>query len=95
MPDDPKLPSQKAPAMKLNPNIALSESGFLFHASTGDSYTVNPTGLHILQLIRQERSIQEIEETLTETYDLGELQAKEDVHDYLQYLRQLKIVIDE
>ena len=33
--------------MKIKTNIALSDSGFLFNPSTGDSYSVNPIGQEI------------------------------------------------
>ena len=80
--------------MRIDPNLALSESGFLFHASTGDSYSVNPTGLHIIQLIRQGKRQSEILRSLTEEYQVGEERAEEDLHDFLQYLRQLKLLIN-
>ena len=81
--------------MKVDPNIALSETGFLFHASIGDSYSVNPVGMRIIQLIRQKRTVQELVQTLTEEFTVTAQQAEEDLQDYLQYLKQLKILIDE
>ncbi|MCB0638885.1 MAG: HPr-rel-A system PqqD family peptide chaperone [Lewinella sp.] len=79
--------------MKVDPNIALSETGFLFHASMGDSYSVNPTGLRIIQLIREGKTVQEVVATLTEEFDVAAEQAEEDVQDFLPYLQQLKILI--
>lgn len=81
--------------MKVDPNIALSETGFLFHATTGDSYSVNPTGLYILKLIQTQKSEAEIIDELANTYRVYRDQAEEDLSDFLQYLRQLKIVSDD
>jgi PqqD family protein of HPr-rel-A system len=81
--------------MKVDPNIALSDTGFLFHASTGDSFSVNPTGLRILQLVKSNKTVEEMVTALAEEYRVEPEQAEEDLFDYLQYLRQLKILIDE
>lgn len=81
--------------MKVDPNIALSDTGFLFHASTGDSFSVNPTGLRILQLVKSSKTVEEMVAVLAEEYKVEPEQAEEDLFDYLQYLRQLKILIDE
>jgi PqqD family protein of HPr-rel-A system len=79
--------------MKVDPNIALSETGFLFHAAMGDSYSVNPTGLRILQLLREGKNVQEIVAALTAEFDVSAEQAEEDVQDFLPYLQQLKILV--
>ena len=81
--------------MKVDPNIALSDTGFLFHAATGDSFSVNPTGLRIIQLVKSNKTVQEMATSLAEEYKIEPEQAEEDLFDYLQYLRQLKILIDE
>lgn len=80
--------------MKIDPNLALSETGFLFHAATGDSYSVNPTGLYILKQIKEQKSQAEIAAALAADYGIDSAQAEEDLSDYLQYLRQLKILTD-
>ncbi len=81
--------------MKVDPHIALSESGFLFHASTGDSYSVNEVGQRIIQLIREKKNIEAIKAELLEEFEAEAEQVEEDIVDYLQFLKQLKIVIDE
>ena len=35
--------------MRLKKNIAVSDSGFVFNPTTGDSYSLNPVGKEILQ----------------------------------------------
>ena len=42
--------------MKLKDNIAVSESGFIFNPTTGDSYTANEIGLEIIKCLKEEVS---------------------------------------
>ncbi len=81
--------------MRIEPNIALSESGFLFHASMGDSYSVNPVGLRILQLIREGRTVEELIRQMTEEYEVPSEELEADLQDFIPYLKQLNIIIDE
>ncbi len=80
--------------MKMNPHVAISETGFLFHASTGDSFSVNPIGQQIIQWIREGRDRQAILAAMKEEYDADPERIEEDVEDFLRYLHQLKILSD-
>jgi len=42
--------------MKVHPNIAVSESGYLFNPSNGDSFSLNPTATDIILLLKQRRN---------------------------------------
>ncbi len=81
--------------MKIDPHLALSETGFLFHASTGDSFSVNPVGLRIIQLIKAGQSQAAILDALETQFEVDADRLEEDLTDFLQYLRQLKILLDE
>jgi hypothetical protein len=35
--------------MRIRKNIAISENGFIFNPLTGDSFSVNETGIFIIQ----------------------------------------------
>ena len=56
--------------MKLKRNIAVSESGFLFDPTNGESYSLNEQGLEILNLLKKSKSDNEITSYMTETYDI-------------------------
>jgi hypothetical protein len=56
--------------MIIKGNIALSENGFVFNPSTGDSFTINKTGKEVLSLIKEGKSLQAITELMTEKYDV-------------------------
>ena len=56
--------------MIIKENIALSENGFVFNPSTGDSFTLNNTGKEVLQLIKEGKTIDEITNLMIEKYDV-------------------------
>jgi hypothetical protein len=56
--------------MLLKGNIALSENGFVFNPSTGDSFTINKTGKEVIMLIKEGKSISQIAELMIEKYDV-------------------------
>jgi len=72
--------------MKLN-RLAISEEGFIFDPETGDTYTVNFTGLFILNLLKQGKSENEILEKLIEEFDVNEEEAKRDLLDFLEQIK--------
>jgi hypothetical protein len=72
--------------MKLRKNIAVSESGLLFNPVTGESFSVNPIGVEILKLIREEKSLEEILQTITEKYSTDRTTFEKDYHDFVGIL---------
>ncbi len=81
--------------MKLKKNIALSESGFIFNPATGDSYSANPIGLRILELMKSGNSSEEIISQLIQDYSVESGQLEQDLDDYMALLRQLYLTEDE
>ncbi len=69
--------------------LALSDSGFVFDPSTGHTFTVNPSGLHILRWLKDGTQPEEIAQRLVEHFELepGEDPAR-DVQDFLMQLRE-------
>jgi Coenzyme PQQ synthesis protein D (PqqD) len=56
--------------MLLKENIALSENGFVFNPSNGDSFTMNNTGKEVIMMIKEGKNINQITELLIEKYDV-------------------------
>jgi len=81
--------------VKLKKNIALSESGFIFDPSTGDSFSVNGTGLKILEYLKTGFTESEIVSALVENFDADIQLIREDLDDFINHLKQLKMVIYE
>lgn len=78
--------------MILKKNIATSDSGFIFNPSTGDSYSSNPIGSEILQLLKQGKSTGEIKQVLLEKYDVEKSQLELDWDDFKNQLKEANLI---
>ena len=74
-------------------DLALSDSGFVFDPMTGHSFTVNATGLCVLQGLKEGLDAEAIVNRLTEGFELesGE-DATRDVQDFIVQLRECNLV---
>lgn len=72
--------------MKVNRNLAISENGFVFNPSTGDSFSVNELGTIIINEIRAGKSKSEIIDTIHEEFEAEKKTIEKDLHDYLEVL---------
>lgn len=76
-------------------NIAISESGFLFQPSTGETFTLNQVGKEILNLIRSKKSEEEIVNLIADNYDIDIATAHKDFADFVNQLKQYSILKEE
>lgn len=81
--------------MKIKENIAISDSGFVFDPSTGESFTFNPSGLEIFLLLKEEKSLKEIIEIITDKYDIEEESFERFYYDFLSMLKQYQLIDNE
>lgn len=81
--------------MRLKRNIAISESGFLFDPTGGESYSLNELGLEIINLLREKRSNEEITSVITDIYDVEKDDFEKYYYDFLGMLKQFKLLEDE
>jgi hypothetical protein len=72
--------------MKLRKNVAVSEAGMVFNPVTGESYSLNPIGVEILNLIREERSQEQISKVILEKYSTDRATFEKDYQDFLKVL---------
>jgi hypothetical protein len=77
--------------MKIKRNIALSDSGFVFNPSTGDSFSVNPIGLELIRLLKEEKSGEDIKTYILKTYEIDEVTFEKDFYDFKRMLEQIKL----
>lgn len=77
--------------MKIKKNIAISDSGFIFNPSTGDSFSVNPIGLEIIKLLKDEKPADEIKKHILKLYSVDEATVEKDFYDFLKMLEQNKL----
>jgi len=81
--------------MKLKRNIAISESGFLFDPTGGESYSLNEVGLEIVNLMKDKKPVQEIASIITENYEVEQGDFEKYFFDFLGMLKQFKLLEDE
>ena len=73
-------------------NIAISESGFLFLAGTGETFTLNQIGKEIFNLIRSKSSEKEIINSIVNDYDIDKATAHKDFADFISQLKHYSIL---
>jgi hypothetical protein len=81
--------------MKLKRNIAISESGFLFDPTGGESYSLNEQGLEILNLLKDKKSNEEIAAFMTDNYDIESDDFEKYYFDFLGMLKQYQLLEDD
>lgn len=78
--------------MKIKKNIAISETGFVFDPSTGDSYSLNSVGLEILQWVQGGKSQDEITTLITDKYDVEKHVFERYYIDFVSMLKHYQIL---
>ncbi len=78
--------------MKLKKNIAISESGFVFDPTTGDSFSMNPIGVEILTLMKEGKSQGDIFHFVLKKYEVERDTFENNYYDFVNMLRQFNLV---
>jgi hypothetical protein len=73
--------------MKLRKNVAVSEAGLLFNPVTGESFSLNPIAVEILDLIRKNKSPEQISEVMLGKYTTDKATFEKDYHDFIELLQ--------
>jgi hypothetical protein len=81
--------------MHIKSDIAISESGFVFNPATGESFTVNPIGAEVIQLLKNNKSIQEAIEFILERYNVDETSFEKDLNDFVAMLKHHSILMND
>ncbi len=78
--------------MKVKKNVAISDSGFLFNPSTGDSFSVNPLGLEILELLKEGKDESFIVAQIANNYMVDKDTIEKDLYDFKNMLNSYKLI---
>lgn len=81
--------------MKIIKEIKISDNGFVFNSNTGDSFSLNSTGLELIRLISQEKEIGEIKDVFTSRFDVDELTFEKDFYEFCSLLKLHGIIARE
>ena len=74
-------------------NIATNEFGFVFNPATGDSFSSNPIAAEIIQLMKENNSLNEIKKTLLDKYEVDKMTIEKDVDEFVDMLKQHNLLI--
>jgi len=77
--------------MKINKNLALSDSGFVFNPSNGDSFSTNPIGMEIIKLLKEGKRVEDVKATIVKTYNIDEATVERDCYDFVNMLSKFKL----
>lgn len=77
--------------MQIIKNLALSDTGFVFNPTTGDSFSVNPIGLGILKDFKEGKSEDDIKKRLLNEYQIDKETIEKDVYDFMKMIEQFKL----
>jgi len=73
--------------MRIKKNIALSDTGFVFNPSTGESFSVNPIGAEILKLLKEGKDRDQIKAAIIELYQTDEATIDRDFDDFVNMMK--------
>ncbi len=78
--------------MKIKKNIAISDSGFIFNPDTGESFTANPIGLEILDMLKEGLDFEAVQKKLMDKYISDKDTVEKDYHDFINMLGEYNII---
>ncbi len=81
--------------MKLNKNISISENGFIFNPTTGESFTVNPVGVDIINLLKMQKDEKGIKKNILDKYNTDADTFDKDLYDFIQMLKSFNLFEEE
>ncbi|MCK4750825.1 MAG: PqqD family protein [Bacteroidales bacterium] len=81
--------------MRIKKNIAISDTGFVFNPTTGDSYSINQVGQEILGYLSEAKSKDEITSLMTSEYEIEGPSFEKYYFDFISMLRQFELLDEE
>ena len=77
--------------MKITEEIKISDNGFVFNSNTGDSFNLNPAGIEMIKLIKDNYSFEEIRTVILQKYDVDDLTIQKDFYEFCALLKHHQI----
>ena len=78
--------------MKIKKNVAISDSGFIFNPDTGESFSANPIGMEMLEMLRDGMKYEEIRKNILDKYKSDKDTVEKDYHDFITTLKQYNLI---
>ena len=80
--------------MEIRKNLALSETGFVFDPSSGDSYSMNPQGLEMISLLKEGKTTDQIKTHFLERYLIDGDSLEKDLYDFVNVLKRFNLATE-
>jgi len=80
--------------MDIKKDVAVSDSGFVFYPTTGESFSVNPLGMEIIRLMKDDKSFDEITEYVVDHYNVESSTIEKDLLDFIEMLNHFSLMED-
>lgn len=77
--------------MRIKKSVAVSENGFVFDSSTGDSFNLNGIGREIVEMMKSGLEQSEISQRITERYEVEPTIFEQNLMDFQSMLRQFNL----
>jgi hypothetical protein len=81
--------------MRLAKNIAVSESGFLFNPSSGDSFSCNQVAADVINLLKEGKTSDQIKKAITLKYEVDTSDFERDLQDFWMQLKDNNLLTGE
>ena len=78
--------------MKIKQNIAISESGFVFDSNSGDSFSMNPIAMEIVEMLKNNKTYEDISNFILERYDVDASVFEKAYYDFTAMLKHYNLV---
>ncbi len=78
--------------MTIRKNIAISDEGFLFNPTTGDSFSTNGIGAEIVLLMKKNILLSEVVDTMCNKYDVDKTLFERDLEEFMLQLKDYSIL---
>jgi hypothetical protein len=78
--------------MKIKKNIAISDAGLIFNPLNGESFSVNPIGIDILNMLREEHSYDQISQHIISRYLVETTTFEKDFQDFTGFLKHYDLL---
>ncbi len=72
--------------------LAMNDEGLVFDPATGETFTVNSTGLFILRELKAGKSSEEILTELREQFEATPEEAERDIMDFIAHLKTYQLI---
>ena len=81
--------------MKIRKNIAISDSGLVFNPSNGESFSVNPIGVEIINFFKEGKNFDEINKIILSRYNTDKDTFEKDFQEFVQILDHNNLLADD